>query len=717
MDSDTRKVKKNVIRTGMNTKESLITNYFKPIDKAKHQQQNQRILRIFQLEAKCNKLEKEKWELTKQLAQLRWIENTEIKTSEHGNKWKTSGKGTTKTKRSKKKQKKKQTLTAQRLPCHETDQPAQQQQQQQQCKQDQSHPDRERQLQHQQQEHKHGPNYCGVEKREQVDNKGQQQKSTVIIAGDSIVKNLNGWMMSRAKRSKVHSFSGATTTEMKHFIKPLVQRKPSEIILHVGTNDVDIHSAEEVADNIIKLTDDTKKKGIRCTVSSLVVRADSELLKSAVIDVNNVLRDSLPQDVNFVEHSNITNYHLNNSRLHLNHRGDTALVHNFIQHIRSSNCGKEVVPVLSDNEPAVVTSDSFNCSIQINPGFVDSALTDGGSNSSETDNSAIITARENELLPKNKLKGLKLVSLNIASLLKHLDELRIFVEEEKPHIIGINETRLDNMINDSDIEIDGFEVMRWDRDRNGGGVALYVHKSLDVTIRQDLMDCNVESVSVQIKVGHYRPFIVTSLYRPPGKPVSHFKDIEKTLSAIEADGKEAIIMGDTNCDYLNQSNNDTKHMKKIAHKLGFSHIIKEATRTTADTKTNIDHIFTNKPEFVRTSGVIHCGISDHDAAYMIRNMRVSKPHKLPPKILNVRNFRKFVQVAFQLDIEKIPTEQITFVSKDINEMWLLWKTFFLDILNKQALITNIKVKSNHLPYVTSELRGLIRQGLSQSKGK
>ena len=143
--------------------------------------------------------------------------------------------------------------------------------------------------------------------------------------------------MSRAKRVKVHSFSGATT-EMKHFIKPLVQRKPSEIILHVGTNDVDIHSTEEVADNIIKLTDDIKKEGIRCTVSSLVVRADSELLKSAVIDVNNVLRDSLPQDVNFVEHSNITNYHLNNSRLHLNHRGDAALAHNFIQHIRSSNC-------------------------------------------------------------------------------------------------------------------------------------------------------------------------------------------------------------------------------------------------------------------------------------------------------------------------------------------------------------------------------------------
>ena len=70
VDSDTEKVKKNVICTGVNTKESLMTNYFKSYDKAKHQH-------ILQLEAKCNKLENEKWELTKQVAQLKWIENTQ----------------------------------------------------------------------------------------------------------------------------------------------------------------------------------------------------------------------------------------------------------------------------------------------------------------------------------------------------------------------------------------------------------------------------------------------------------------------------------------------------------------------------------------------------------------------------------------------------------------------------------------------------------------
>ena len=62
-------------------------------------------------------------------------------------------------------------------------------------------------------------------------------------------------------------------------------------------------------------------------------------------------------------------------------------------------------------------------------------------------------------------------------------------------------------------------------------------------------------------------------------------------------------------------------MKKITHKLGFSHINKGATRTTAYTKTNIDHIFTNKPEFVKISRVIHSGMGEHDAVYMIRNMR------------------------------------------------------------------------------------------------
>ena len=43
------------------------------------------------------------------------------------------------------------------------------------------------------------------------------------------------------------------------------------------------------------------------------------------------------------------------------------------------------------------------------------------------------------------------------------------------------------------------------------------------------------------------------------------------------------------------------------------------------------------------------------------------------------------------------------MSKDVNEVWLRWKAFFLEILDKNAPVTKIKVK-----YVTSELRALIK---------
>ena len=57
-----------------------------------------------------------------------------------------------------------------------------------------------------------------------------------MIAGDSVLKNLQGHKISRNSRVKVSSFPGSTTEDMHDFIKPLLQKNTDEIILHVGTN-------------------------------------------------------------------------------------------------------------------------------------------------------------------------------------------------------------------------------------------------------------------------------------------------------------------------------------------------------------------------------------------------------------------------------------------------------------------------------------------------
>ena len=166
-------------------------------------------------------------------------------------------------------------------------------------------------------------------------------------------------------------------------------------------------------------------------------------------------------------------------------------------------------------------------------------------------------------------------------------------------------------------------------------------------------------------------------------------------------------MGNINCDLNAPLDNNTKHLNNILNSFGYSQLMQDATRTTKTTSTIIDHIITNRPDIISSSGVRPCGISDHDALFLIRNTRAQKL-RAPPKVITVRKYKRFNMVDFQSDLKEIPMEYIKHVSKDVNEVWLRWKAFFLDISDKHAPVTKIKVKGNSLPYVTSELRALIK---------
>ena len=83
--------------------------------------------------------------------------------------------------------------------------------------------------------------------------------------------------------------------------------------------------------------------------------------------------------------------------------------------------------------------------------------------------------------------GLKIYCLNINSLLKHLDELRIMANENNPHVICLNETKLDGDVGDEELAIHGFhDIIRKDRARHGGGVAIYVKEDLSFKKRPEL---------------------------------------------------------------------------------------------------------------------------------------------------------------------------------------------------------------------------------------
>ena len=111
-------------------------------------------------------------------------------------------------------------------------------------------------------------------------------------------------------------------------------------------------------------------------------------------------------------------------------------------------------------------------------------------------------------------------------------------------------------------------------------------------------------------------------------------------------------MGDLNCDLLSET-----IIKSSSHIYTYGQVIKEATRTTAETNTLTYHIVTNKKDYIADSGIILCGISDQDLGYIIRHARLPKI-KRDPIIVTVRSTKNLNNDTLIKDLNELPFELI-----------------------------------------------------------
>ena len=119
------------------------------------------------------------------------------------------------------------------------------------------------------------------------------------------------------------SFPGATTQDMEYFLKPLMNREPNHIVLHVGTNNLGEQEPQEIAEKIQILAKQITELGIGSSVSSIITGRDG--LSEKASKVNVILKKNLPSKIELIDHSSITEGHLNGSGLHLNQRWGTGL--------------------------------------------------------------------------------------------------------------------------------------------------------------------------------------------------------------------------------------------------------------------------------------------------------------------------------------------------------------------------------------------------------
>ena len=166
-------------------------------------------------------------------------------------------------------------------------------------------------------------------------------------------------------------------------------------------------------------------------------------------------------------------------------------------------------------------------------------------------------------------------------------------------MIAFNETRLDQSISDGLIHLDGYEVIRSD-------------------------SSYIRSCCLEITKPQSKPFIVSTIYRPPNAPAEFFYCFETLIKQIDDENKEMYILGDINCNLLQEKalfNVPTSKLNPIYELYQLSQLINEPTRVTLTTSSLIDHVVTNTPEKISHSGVVHTGISDHSLIYAIRRIR------------------------------------------------------------------------------------------------
>ena len=88
------------------------------------------------------------------------------------------------------------------------------------------------------------------------------------------------------------------------------------------------------------------------------------------------------------------------------------------------------------------------------------------------------SAHDNSVSALRHRKGMAITSLNVNSLLLHIDEIRTLVMDLGIHILAINETKFDGTIDEALVGIDGYFIKRCDRNRNVGGVAICIKDSI-----------------------------------------------------------------------------------------------------------------------------------------------------------------------------------------------------------------------------------------------
>ena len=135
------------------------------------------------------------------------------------------------------------------------------------------------------------------------------------------------------------------------------------------------------------------------------------------------------------------------------------------------------------------------------------------------------------------------------SIANKIDGLRILVQD-KIDILVITETKLDSTFTSSQFLINGFHMpYRFDRNRNGGGILIYISEELaSKQLFKHTFDNAIEGIFIEVNLRKCK-WLIFGTYHPPSQSDEfYFENVSNALDIYTQSYDKFLLIGDFNAE-------------------------------------------------------------------------------------------------------------------------------------------------------------------------
>jgi hypothetical protein len=270
-------------------------------------------------------------------------------------------------------------------------------------------------------------------------------------------------------------------------------------------------------------------------------------------------------------------------------------------------------------------------------------------------------------------------------------------------VITISESHLHQGVTSDVFRLQGFhDIIRKDRDGNGGGVAIYIKDSISYKRIYKYETPALEALWIQINTIEGK-ILLCCCYRPPDK-IEFWDKFTSVVDDIKADQvKYMFILGDINADFRTANG---KRLVQMCTQQNLQYMINEPTRITESTSTTLDQIITNAPNFVSSITVTPpISTNDHCTVAACLNFKVKNEPAYERIIWQYKNANFDM---FRTELQNFNFDEC-FQTNDVNDAAKRWTESFLNVARTQIPNKVVTIRPNDSPWYTNELRLMKRR--------